>query len=50
MADRLAGLAVAALAALALVDASGSTMQPGALLVAAIGISGLVLVVRTRLR
>ncbi len=50
-ADRLAGAAVAALAALALVDATGAgTMEPGAVLAAAIGIAGLVIVLRARLR
>ncbi|HWV87660.1 MAG TPA: hypothetical protein VNZ62_19570 [Capillimicrobium sp.] len=51
MRDRLAGVAVAGLAALALVDATGAApMEPGALPVAAFGVAGLVIVARTRPR
>ena len=50
-ADRLAGAAVVALAALALVDADDlAAMQHAAVLVAALGIAGLVLMLRARLR
>jgi hypothetical protein len=51
LADRLAGAAVVALAALALTDAANwATMQHAAVAVAAIGIAGLVVMVRARVR
>jgi hypothetical protein len=50
-ADRLAGGAVAALAALALIDVGDlAAMQHAAILVAALSIAALVVVLRTRLR
>ena len=50
-ADRLAGAAVAVLAAFALADATDvATMQHAAILAAAVGIAGLVILLRARLR
>jgi hypothetical protein len=50
-ADRLAGLAVVALAALALTDAGNwAAMQHVAVVTAALGVAGLVVMLRTRLR
>ena len=49
--ERLAGAIVALLAAFALLDASGAgRMQPGAILAMGIGVTGLVIVLRTRAR
>jgi hypothetical protein len=49
--DRLAGAFVAVLAAFALLDASGAgRLEPGAILAMGVGVAGLVIVLRTRVR
>jgi hypothetical protein len=49
--ERLSGAFVAVLAAFALLDASGAgRMEPGAILAMAVGVAGLVIVLRTRTR
>lgn len=51
MRERVAGGFVALLAAFALLDASGAgRMEPGAILAMAVGVAGLVIVLRTRSR
>jgi hypothetical protein len=47
--DRLSGAFVVLLAAFAVLDASGAgRMEPGALLAMAVGVAGLVILLRTR--